>query len=129
MGRRKKQTIYDNEFYMFFSVWAQLSHQHFLCCTTYTDKSILIQLVFRCDAKACAVAASGPGQVDWCLQFVVHLLVDGASKLRPIIALKLIRTKESIVKDVFIWRMENVHVATKGQFSVIAHEINESLHL
>lgn len=53
---------------------------------TYTDGGVLVQLVFGCDAKACAVAASGPGQVDCCLQFVAHLLVDGASKLGPIIA-------------------------------------------
>lgn len=53
---------------------------------TYTDGGVLVQLVFGCDAKACAVAASGPGQVDCCLQLVAHLLVDGASKLGTIIA-------------------------------------------
>lgn len=31
---------------------------------TYTDGGILVQLVFCCNAKACAVAASSPGQVD-----------------------------------------------------------------
>lgn len=53
---------------------------------TYTDGGILVQLVFCCNAKACAVAASSPGQVDGSLQFVAHLLVDGASELRTIIA-------------------------------------------
>lgn len=59
-----------------------------LSCTTYTDGGVLVQLVFGCNAEACAVATSGPCQVDCCLQLVAHLLVNGASKLRSIIALK-----------------------------------------
>lgn len=61
-----------------------------LCCMTYTNGGILVQLVFGCNPKACAVAASGPGQVDCRLQLVAHLLVDGATKLCPVIALKII---------------------------------------
>lgn len=53
---------------------------------TYADGGILVQLVFCCNAEACAVAASSPGQVDCRLQLVAHLLVDGASELRTIIA-------------------------------------------
>lgn len=55
---------------------------------TYADGGILVQLVFCCNAKACAVAASSPGQVDCRLQLVAHLLVDGASKLGTIIAVE-----------------------------------------
>lgn len=65
-------------------------HSESLCCTTYTDGGILVQLVFGCNTEACAVAASGPGQVDCRLKLVAHLLVDGASKLSTIIALKMI---------------------------------------
>lgn len=60
---------------------------------TYTDGGILVQLVFCCNAEACAVAASSPGQVDCRLQLVAHLLVDGASKLRTIIAVERVRRK------------------------------------
>lgn len=58
------------------------------CCglSAYTDGGILVQLVFGCNTEACAVAASGPGQVHCRLQLVTHLLVDGASKLSSIIA-------------------------------------------
>ena len=56
-----------------------------LCCSTYTDGNIVFQLVLCCNTEACAVAASGPGQVDGRLQLVAHLLVDGASKLCPVI--------------------------------------------
>ena len=59
-----------------------------VAAVTYTKGSILVQLVFGGDAKARAVAASGPGQVHGCLQRVAHLLVDGASKLSTIIALE-----------------------------------------
>lgn len=59
-----------------------------MCCPTYTDGSFLVQLIFSCNTEASAVAASGPGQVDGSLQFVAHLLVDGASKLCSVITLK-----------------------------------------
>lgn len=52
---------------------------------TYTDGGALVQLVFGCDAKVCAVAASSPGKVDRCLQHGAHLLVDGAAKLCTVI--------------------------------------------
>lgn len=65
-----------------------------LCSITYIDGGILVQLVFGCNPKACAVAASGPGQVDCRLQLVAHLLVDGAPKLSSIIALKIISKGE-----------------------------------
>lgn len=53
--------------------------------SAYRQRRILIQLVFGSDAKAGVVAAGGPGQSDGCLQLVVHLLVDGAAELRPVI--------------------------------------------
>lgn len=68
-------------------------------CTTYTDGGVLVQLVFGRDAKACAVAASGPGQVDCRLQLVAHLLVDGASKLGTIIASETGKGERSCYKD------------------------------
>lgn len=61
-----------------------------LCSTTYTDGGIVVQLVFGCNTKACAVAASSPCQVDCSLQIVAHLLVDGATKLSTVIASKII---------------------------------------
>lgn len=66
---------------------------------TYTDGGIFVQLVFGCDTKACAVAASGPGQVDCCLQLVAHLLVDGASKLRTVIASETGKGEMSCYKE------------------------------
>lgn len=69
-------------------------HSESPCCSTYTDGGILVQLVFGCNTEACAVAASGPGEVHCCLQLVAHLLVDGASKLSTIVALKIISTGE-----------------------------------
>lgn len=53
--------------------------------STYRQRRILIQLVFGSDAKAGVVAAGGPGQSDGRLQLVVHLLVDGAAELRPVV--------------------------------------------
>lgn len=52
---------------------------------SYRQRSVLIQLVLGSDAEASVVAASGPGQGDGCLQLVVHLLVDGAAELSPIV--------------------------------------------
>lgn len=68
-------------------------------CMTYTDGGVLVQLVFGCDAEACAVAASGPGQVDCCLQLVAHLLVDGASKFGTIIASETGKGEMSCYKE------------------------------
>lgn len=52
---------------------------------THRQRGVFIQLVFGGDAKASVVTAGGPGQSDRCLQLVVHLLVDGAAKLGPIV--------------------------------------------
>lgn len=62
---------------------------------TYTDGGILVQLVFCCNAEAGAVAASSPGQVDSRLQLIAHLLVDGASELRTIIAVEGRRRRQT----------------------------------
>lgn len=56
---------------------------------TYTDRGIFIQLVFGSNAKACAVVASSPCQVDCSLQLVTGLLVDGATKFCSIIAVMI----------------------------------------
>lgn len=53
--------------------------------STYRQRRIFIQLVFGSDAKAGVVAASGPGQSDGRLQLIIHLLVDGAAELCPVI--------------------------------------------
>lgn len=52
---------------------------------SYRQRGILIQLVLGSDAEAGVVAASGPGQGDGCLQLVVHLLVNGAAELGPVV--------------------------------------------
>ncbi len=53
--------------------------------STYRQRGVFVQLVFGSDAEASVVTAGGPGQSDRCLQLVVHLLVDGAAELGPII--------------------------------------------
>lgn len=52
---------------------------------TYRQRSVFVQLVFGGDAEASVVAPGGPGQSNRCLQLVVHLLIDGAAKLGPIV--------------------------------------------
>lgn len=53
--------------------------------STYRQRGVFIQLVFGSNAKTSVVAAGGPGQSDRRLQLVIHLLVDGAAKLGPIV--------------------------------------------
>lgn len=60
---------------------------------TYTDGGALVQLVFGCDAEACAVAAGSPGKVDRCLQRWTHFLVDGATELYTVITVTTTREK------------------------------------
>lgn len=55
-------------------------------CLTYRQRRVFIQLVFGGDAKAGVVAAGGPGQSDGRLQLIVHLLVDGAAELGPVVS-------------------------------------------
>lgn len=84
-----------------------------LCSPTYTDGGILVQLVFGCNPEACAVAAGGPGQIDCRLQLVAHLLVDGASKLGSVIALKIISTGGTSC-----YKQQNMGFLTKVVFIV-----------
>ena len=53
---------------------------------SYRDGRVLVQLVLGGDAEAGVVAAGRPGQGDCRLQLVVHLLVDGAPELSPVVA-------------------------------------------
>lgn len=52
---------------------------------TYRERRVFVQLVFSGDAEASVVAAGGPGQSHRRLQLVVHLMVDGAAELCPVV--------------------------------------------
>lgn len=52
---------------------------------THRQRRVFVYLVFGSDAEAGVVAAGGPGQSDRCLQLVIHLLEDGATKLCSIV--------------------------------------------
>lgn len=72
---------------------------------SYREGCVGIDLVLGCDAKASVAVASGPGQVDCCLQLVVHLLVDGPAKLCAII---------SVMKNKLIHHYEDDTLNTEG---------------
>lgn len=53
---------------------------------THREGSIRIDLILGTDAKAGVAVSSCPGQIDSCLQLIVHLLVDGPAKLSAVIS-------------------------------------------
>lgn len=53
---------------------------------THREGCIRINLILGSDAKASVAVSGSPGQVDSCLQLVIHLLVDRATKLSAIIS-------------------------------------------
>lgn len=57
-----------------------------ICWQTYRKRRVFVQLVFGGDSEASVVAAGGPGQGHRRLQIAVHLVVDGAAELRPVVA-------------------------------------------
>ena len=54
--------------------------------TTHREGCIRINLVLGSDAKASVAVSGSPGQIDGCLQLVIHLLVDGTTKLSAVIS-------------------------------------------
>lgn len=60
----------------------------------YRERCVGINLVLGCNAKVGVAVASGPSQVDCCLQLVVHLLVDGAPELGAVIS--VIKKKKKV---------------------------------
>lgn len=52
----------------------------------YRESSVGINLILGGDAKSRVAIPGGPGQVDSSLELVVHLLVNGASKLSAVIS-------------------------------------------
>lgn len=69
---------------------------------TYRQRGIFVQLVFSSDAKASVVTSSCPGQSDGCLQLIVHLLVDGPSKLSPIVTERRENQRQIKVKPIVL---------------------------
>lgn len=60
-------------------------YYYFRLHTTHREGCIRINLILGSDAKAGVAVSGSPGQVDCCLQLVIHLLVDGTTKLSAII--------------------------------------------
>lgn len=60
----------------------ELRKQH----ATYREGSIGINLILGSDSKTGVAVSRSPGKVDSCLQLVIHLLVDGTTKLSAIIS-------------------------------------------
>lgn len=81
----------DDSFVLARHLAALVSRCFAFCCVSsgasgsYRQRGVLIQLVLGSDAEAGVVAASGPGQGHGGLQLVVHLLVDGAAELGPVV--------------------------------------------
>lgn len=53
---------------------------------THREGCIRINLILGSDAKTGVAVSGSPRQVDGCLQLVIHLLVDGTTKLSAIIS-------------------------------------------
>lgn len=53
---------------------------------THREGCIRINLILGSDAEAGVTVSSSPRQVDGRLQLVIHLLVDGATKLSAVIS-------------------------------------------
>ena len=59
---------------------------YFRLHATHREGCIRINLILGSDAKAGVAVSCSPGQVDGRLQLVVHLLVDGTTKLSAIVS-------------------------------------------
>lgn len=54
-------------------------------CFTYRERCIWVKLIFGCYSKASVAISSCPSKIDSCLQFIIHFLINGTSKLCTII--------------------------------------------
>ena len=53
---------------------------------THREAGVRVDLVLGCYSKACVAVSCCPGKINSGLQLLVHLLINGATKLRPIIS-------------------------------------------
>ena len=80
------------------------NHEHITCPHPYRERSSAVQLVLSSDAEAGVVTASCPREVYRRFNLLVHLLVDGPSKLSAIIP--VFRAQENLVKYLVCYNME-----------------------
>lgn len=81
---------------------------------THREAGFGVDLILGCYSKASVTVSCCPGEIHSGLQLLIHLLIDGATKLRPVVSANKHRTDAKTPRQAG-WRRAELPTSHRGQ--------------